>query len=161
MLESGQGESNMAFKLIDGLTESGNPRSLFRAIVLNTEQFKIVQDIINYFEGETKLTSKQLITANNVLRGKKHMPYFIGRNLIAKTKESGMYDLSKLKLSKAKETPVAPPSKKEKSTKPKGGTKKVASPKKGAKTASKRGAAPVVDDAVVAEMPSIDAVSSE
>jgi hypothetical protein len=99
----------MSFKIIDGQLENGNPRTLFRGTALSATQFKIIQDIIALHAGEFKLTSKQLIIANNTLRGKKYMPYFIGRNLSSKIKgTAGIYNLSVFKLAKSPKTSDAP-----------------------------------------------------
>ena len=108
----------MSFKIIDGTTEKGTPHTLFRGYALSADQFKIIQDIIEFHKGETKLTSKQLITANQSLRCKKYMPYFIGRNLSAKIKNTpGIYNLSVFKLaasaSKTAAAVVEPKAKKE------------------------------------------------
>ena len=105
----------MAFKRIEGKLENGNPRTLFRAIALNTEQFKLVQDIIAFHNGETKLTRKQILACNETLRpGKAYMPYFISKNVACRRTGDpfGIYDLSGLKAASGKSV-VATPNKKE------------------------------------------------
>ena len=88
------------FKRIEGTLENGNPRSLFRAIALNTQQFALVQSIIAFHNGETKLTRKQILACNETLRpGKAYMPYFISKNVACRRSGDpfGIYDLSGLK----------------------------------------------------------------
>ena len=152
--------------MIEGTTKDGNPRTLFRAIALNADQFKVVQDIIAHWAGETKLTSKQLIVAYNALKGRKYMPYFIGRNVACKVKNTpGIYNLSVLKLRKGSElkavtteAPVAPKPKHE--SKP----KREAKAKKGStKRAPKVDAADkaLVDAVVDAGLAMIEAPAAE
>ena len=129
----------MAFKRIEGTLPNGNPRTLIRAIALNASQFKMVQDIIALYNGETVLTRKQLMDANTTLRpGKIYMPYFIGKNVICKTKTNGIFDLSRLKLaSGAKSTTTEP--------------KKVVKSKAKKEAKAKREKKPVVDAPVTTE----------
>ncbi len=110
---------------------------------MSANQMKVVNAIIEYHNGETKLTQKQLIEANNKLYGKIYGPYFIIKNSACKsTKEKGIYNLGVLKLSaaakKAAEAPAvtepdAPPAKK---------AKKVAASKPAKKAAKKSKKAP-------------------
>jgi len=109
----------VSFKKLEGLTKDGNPRTLFRATAINADQFKLLNEIIAHFEGETKLTRKQCRDAHGVLRGKKAAPYFISKNVACKVKNAhGVYNLGVLKLAKSAEvvpveTPVTPKPKKE------------------------------------------------
>ena len=138
----------MPFTMIEGTTKDGNPRTLFRAIALNADQFKVVQDIIAHYEGETKLTSKQLITAYNALRGRKYMPYFIGRNVSCKVKNTpGIYNLGVLKMRKGCEPTTATVETTETPVTPK--PKRESKPKREAKGRkhSKKVATPVLDPA--------------
>jgi hypothetical protein len=92
----------MSFKRLEGLTAKGTPITLFRAIVVNAEQFKLAQDMIAANNGEPLMTRKVILSMNEALRpGKAYMPYFISKNVACKTKTFGVYDLSKLKLSAA------------------------------------------------------------
>ena len=103
------------FKRIEGTLPNGNPKTLFRAIALNTQQFALVQAIIAFHEGETKLTRKQILACNETLRpGKAYMPYFISKNVACRRAGDpfGIYDLSGLKAASGKSV-VAEPSKKE------------------------------------------------
>ena len=89
----------MPFKPIEGTLANGNPRTLFRAIALSASQFAVVQSIIKLYDGQTLLTRKQLMDANTTINpGKIYMPYFIGRNMVCKTKTPGTFDLSRLKM---------------------------------------------------------------
>ena len=91
----------MAFKRLEGVTLAGNPRTLFRAIAINADQFKLVQEIVAHYNGETKLTRKQLRDAHGVLRGKKAAPYFVSKNMACKVKGThGVYNVAVLKLAK-------------------------------------------------------------
>jgi hypothetical protein len=119
------------FKRIEGTLPNGNPKTLFRAIALNTQQFALVQGIIAFHNGETKLTRKQILACNETLRpGKAYMPYFISKNVACRRSGDpfGIYDLSGLKASSGKSV-VAVPAKKEKKAK----AKKEAKAKKGPK----------------------------
>ena len=163
----------MAFKKLEGLTKDGNPRTLFRAIAINAAQFKLTQEIIALYEGETKLTRKQCRDAHSKLRplptpyasgNERSCPYFISKNMTCKTKAHGIYDLSRLKLAKGSvevatvETPTVP-------VVPK--PKRESKPKREAK--AKRGAAepklieaPVVNvDQTIADMAAVGIESAE
>ena len=90
----------MSFKRLEGLTAKGTPITLFRAIAVNAEQFKLTQDMIAANGGDAVMTRKVILSMNEKLRpGKAYMPYFISKNVACKTKTFGVYDLSKLKLS--------------------------------------------------------------
>jgi len=142
----------MSFKKLEGLTKDGNPRTLFRATAINADQFKLLNEIIAHFNGETKLTRKQCRDAHGVLRGKKAAPYFISKNVACKVKGAhGVYNLGVLKLAKSDqvettpavvETPVAAP-------KPKRESK----PKREAK--AKRESKPVNTEPKLIEAPAV------
>lgn len=84
----------MAFKKLDG------HNVLFRALALSAAQMALVGEIIKHYDGQTKLSRKQLRDAHGVLRGKKAAPYFISKNVACKVKgEHGMYELKNLKMS--------------------------------------------------------------
>jgi hypothetical protein len=90
-----------AFKRLEGQTEMGNPRTLFRARVISAEQYKLVQEIKAFYDGETVLTRKQLRDAHGVLRDRRAAPFFISKNVACKVKGfRGVYDISRLKLAK-------------------------------------------------------------
>jgi hypothetical protein len=100
----------MSFKRLEGLTAKGTPITLFRAIVVNAEQFKLTQDMIAANGGEPLMTRKVILSMNESLRpGKAYMPYFISKNVACKTKTFGVYDLSKLKLSASAKKEIAAP----------------------------------------------------
>ena len=100
----------MSFKRLEGLTAKGTPITLFRAIVVNAEQFKLTQDMIAANNGEPRMTRKVILSMNELLRpGKAYMPYFISKNVACKTKTFGVYDLSKLKLSASEKKEIAAP----------------------------------------------------
>jgi hypothetical protein len=99
----------MSFKRLEGLTLKGTPITLFRAIVVNAEQFKLTQDMIAFNGGEPLMSRKVILSMNETLRpGKAYMPYFISKNVACKTKTFGVYDLSKLKLSAAAKASASP-----------------------------------------------------
>ena len=119
------------FKRLEGTNSKGTPITLFRAIALNTQQFALVQGIIAFHNGETKLTRKQILECNETLRpGKAYMPYFISKNVACRRSGDpfGIYDLSGLKAASGKSV-AAPTPKKEKKAK----AKKEAKAKKGTK----------------------------
>ena len=92
----------MAFKRLEGLTKNGTPITLFKAIAVNAEQYKLTQDMIAANNGDPLMTRKTILSMNEKLRpGKAYMPYFISKNVACKTKTFGVYDLSKLRLSAA------------------------------------------------------------
>ena len=140
----------MSFKKLEGVTKDGNPRTLFRAIAINAEQFKLTQEIVAYYKGETKLTRKQCRDAHGALReGKKAAPYFISKNVACKVKGAhGVYNLGVLKLAASASKAVAV-------VEPK--AKKEAKPKREAK--SKRTAPPVNTEPKLIEGPAPETVA--
>ena len=97
-------------------TEVTENKTLFRMIALNPAQFAMVQSIIAFHNGETKLTAKQILECNETLRpGKTCMPHFIYRNLVCRRAHApGIFDLSGLKAASGKSVAAATPKKEKK-----------------------------------------------
>ena len=159
----------MSFKKLEGLTKDGNPRTLFRATAINADQFKLLNEIIAHFNGETKLTRKQCRDAHGVLRGKKAAPYFISKNVACKVKGAhGVYNLGVLKLAKGAitevaavvEIPVVAAPKPKKESRPKREAKAKRESKPVENTQPKLHEAPTVDQ-TIAQMEAVGITSAE
>jgi hypothetical protein len=72
---------------------------------VNAVQFQLLQDMIKANGGEPLISRKVMKSLHMELRGKKASPFFVAKNIAAKTKTAGMYDLSKLKLEGSKNSP--------------------------------------------------------
>jgi hypothetical protein len=139
------------FKRIDAVNPATQKQfTLIRAVALNPAQMNVVTKIREFLGGDPIQAHKDIRRANKELFGHEYMPYYMGKNVQCKVKNSpGMYNLGIFKLAAAfsgaeESTEVTTTPKPKKETKP----KREAKAQKGkSKKAPKEIAAPATPEA--------------